>query len=140
MDNVNNYCIAVREKGDDIIFLRKIIRGGADKSYGIQVARLAGIPDIVIDRAREIVAQLSDNDITEKIQSIEVRTGEGQTRREKVKHYDEVDLGQMSLFETSRDEDVIRSLKDIDITNMTPMDALNTLYRLQSMLNNRWSS
>ena len=140
MDNVNNYCIAVREKGDDIIFLRKIIRGGADKSYGIQVARLAGIPDIVIDRAREIVAQLSDNDITEKIQNIEVRTGEGQTRREKVKHYDEVDLGQMSLFETSRDEDVIRSLKDIDITNMTPMDALNTLYRLQSMLNNRWSS
>ena len=66
MSNVNNYCIAVKEKGDDIVFLRKIIKGGADKSYGIQVARLAGVPDLVIDRAKEIVEQLSDNDITEK--------------------------------------------------------------------------
>ncbi len=72
MDNVNNYCIAVKEKGDDIVFLRKIIKGGADKSYGIQVARLAGVPDIIIDRAKEIVEQLSDNDITEKVQKIAV--------------------------------------------------------------------
>ena len=72
MSNVNNYCIAVKEKGDDIVFLRKIIKGGADKSYGIQVARLAGVPDLVIDRAKEIVEQLSDNDITEKVQSISV--------------------------------------------------------------------
>ena len=56
LDSVNNYCIAVREQGDDIIFLRKIIRGGADKSYGIQVARLAGVPDSVIDRAKEIAS------------------------------------------------------------------------------------
>ena len=54
----------------DIVFLRKIIKGGADKSYGIQVARLAGVLDLVIDRAKEIVEQLSDNDITEKVQSI----------------------------------------------------------------------
>ena len=52
MNNVNNYCIAVKEKGDDIVFLRKIVKGGADKSYGIQVARLAGVPDMVIDRPR----------------------------------------------------------------------------------------
>ena len=72
MNNVNNYCIAVKECGDDIVFLRKIVKGGADKSYGIQVAKLAGVPDMVIDRAKEIVEQLSDNDITEKVQSIAI--------------------------------------------------------------------
>ncbi len=61
---MNNYCIAVKEKGDDIVFLRKIIRGGADKSYGIQVAKLAGVPDSVIERAKELVDELSDADIT----------------------------------------------------------------------------
>ena len=140
IDNVSNYCVAVREKGDDIIFLRKIVKGGADRSYGIQVARLAGIPDLVIDRAKEIASQLSDNDITEKIHSIEVRTDSAGGAPQKVQHYDEVDLGQMSLFETVTDGDVLKQLKEIDITNMTPMDALNTLYRLQSELNNRWSS
>ena len=59
IENVNNYCIAVKEKGDDIIFLRKIVKGGADKSYGIQVARLAGVPQSVTDRAKEIVEELS---------------------------------------------------------------------------------
>ncbi len=140
IDNVSNYCVAVREKGDDIIFLRKIVKGGADRSYGIQVARLAGIPDLVIDRAKEIASQLSDNDITEKIHSIEVRTDSAGGAPQKVQHYDDVDLGQMSLFETVTDGDVLKQLKEIDITNMTPMDALNTLYRLQSELNNRWSS
>ncbi len=138
MDNVNNYCIAVRENGDDIIFLRKIVKGGADRSYGIQVAKLAGIPDLVIDRAKEIADQLSDNDITEKIQSIQVNTDAGKSQ--KIKHYDEVDLGQMSLFDTTQDQDVLKELKDLNITNMTPMDALNTLYRLQSELKNRWSA
>ena len=64
IDNVNNYCIAVKEKGDDIVFLRKIVKGGADKSYGIQVAKLAGVPELVIGRAKEIVEELSDEDIT----------------------------------------------------------------------------
>ena len=139
MSNVNNYCVAVREKGDDIIFLRKIIKGGADRSYGIQVARLAGIPDIVIDRAKDIAAQISDNDITEKIQNIEVLSSSGGPKKS-VPHYDEVDLGQMSLFETVDDEAVLKELQEIDISNMTPMDALNTLYRLQSELKNRWSN
>ena len=135
MNNVNNYCIAVKEKGDDIVFLRKIIQGGADRSYGIQVAKLAGVPDMVIDRAKEIAEQLSDNDITQKVQSISVDT---KSEKKKVKHYDEVDLGQMSLFDTVRDEDIVQELKDIDISNLTPLDALNTLYRLQNKLKNRW--
>lgn len=137
MGNVNNYCIAVKEKGDDIVFLRKIVKGGADKSYGIQVAKLAGVPDIVIDRAKEIVEQLSDNDITEKVQSIAVDVKNDS--RKAVKKYDEVDLAQMSLFDTVKDEDVLEELKEIDVTNLTPLDALNTLYRLQNKLKNRWS-
>lgn len=135
ISNVNNYCIAVREKGDDIVFLRKIIRGGADKSYGIQVARLAGVPDMVIDRAREIVEQLSDNDITEKVQNISVDM-DGTAKKQK--RYDEVDLEQISLFDTVRDEDVLEELKNVEISTMTPLDALNTLYRLQNRLKNRW--
>lgn len=135
MNNVNNYCIAVKEKGDDIIFLRKIIKGGADRSYGIQVAKLAGVPDMVIDRAKEIAEQLSDNDITAKVQSIPVDT---KGEKKKPKHYDDVDLGQMSLFDTVRDEDIVNELKEIDISNLTPLDALNTLYRLQNKLKNRW--
>ena len=135
MNNVNNYCIAVKEKGDDIVFLRKIIKGGADKSYGIQVARLAGVPEMVTDRAKEIVAQLCDNDILEKVQQIAVEQKEGKNKAVK---YDEVDLSQMSLFDTVTDEDVVNELKEIDVSNLTPLDALNTLYRLQNKLKNRW--
>ena len=138
MDNVNNYCIAVKENGDDIVFLRKIVKGGADKSYGIQVAKLAGVPDMVIDRAKEIVAELTDNDITEKVQSI-ARDTKGD-KKVKVKHYDDVDMDQMSLFDTVTDEDVLKRLQEIDITTLTPMDALNTLYKLQSDLKNRWKN
>ena len=138
MDNVNNYCIAVKENGDDIVFLRKIIKGGADKSYGIQVAKLAGVPDMVIDRAKEIVSELTDNDITDKVQAI-ARDNRGD-KKGKVTHYDEVDIDQMSLFDTVTDEDVLRRLQEIDITALTPMDALNTLYKLQSDLKNRWKN
>ena len=138
MDNVNNYCIAVKENGDDIVFLRKIVKGGADKSYGIQVAKLAGVPDMVIDRAKEIVSELTDNDITEKVQSI-VKENKND-KKVKVTHYDDVDIDQMSLFDTVTDEEVLRRLKEIDITTLTPMDALNTLYKLQSDLKNRWKN
>nr|WP_297764434.1 DNA mismatch repair protein MutS [uncultured Butyrivibrio sp.] len=138
MDNVNNYCIAVKENGDDIVFLRKIVKGGADKSYGIQVAKLAGVPDMVIDRAKEIVAELSENDITEKVQAI-ARDNKSD-KKVKVKHYDDVDTNQMALFDTVTDEDVLKRLQEIDITTLTPMDALNTLYKLQSDLKNRWKN
>jgi DNA mismatch repair protein MutS len=139
MNNVNNYCIAVKEQGDDIVFLRKIIKGGADKSYGIQVAKLAGVPDMVIDRAKEIVSQLVDNDISEKIQEIAIDQKEGKTHA-KPEQYDEVDLNQMSLFASVTDEDVLRELKEMDLESLRPIDALNRLYKLQNMLNNRWQA
>lgn len=137
MNNVNNYCIAVKECGDDIVFLRKIIKGGADRSYGIQVAKLAGVPDMVIYRAKEIVEQLTDNDIIEKIQSIAVDV-KSDVRAKKQPKLDEVDLAQMSLFDTVTDEDVLKELMEVEVNTMSPLDALNTLYRLQNKLRNRW--
>ncbi len=139
MSNVNNYCIAVKECGDDIVFLRKIIKGGADKSYGIQVAKLAGVPDMVIGRAKEIVEQLTDNDIIEKIQSIAVDVkGDKGSSIKKQPQLDEVDLAQISLFDTVTDEDVLKELMEIELNTLTPIDALNALYRLQNKLKNRW--
>ena len=138
ISSVNNYCVAVKEDGDDIVFLRKIIPGGADRSYGIQVARLAGIPEIVLNRAREIADELSDNDITDKIHHINVNIKNETTRKKPEK--DDMDYGQISLFEAVKDEDVINELKTLDLTNMTPLDALNQLSKFQGMLNNRWKA
>ena len=137
INNVNNYCIAVKEKGDDIVFLRKIVKGGADKSYGIQVAKLAGVPDIVINRAKEIVEELADEDITSRVSEIASREAEAK-KKTKSKKYDEVDIAQFSLFDTVKDDDVLEELKSIDVGNLTPIDALNTIYRLQNKLKNRW--
>ena len=137
IENVNNYCIAVKEKGDDIVFLRKIVKGGADKSYGIQVAKLAGVPDLVINRAKEIVEELSDEDITSRVSEIAAREHTAK-KKGRSKKYDEVDIAQMSLFDTVKDDDVLNELKEIDVTNLTPIDAMNTLYQLQNKLKNRW--
>ncbi len=137
ISNVNNYCIAVKEKGDDIVFLRKIVKGGADKSYGIQVAKLAGVPDLVIERAKEIVEELSNEDITAKVSEIASKERAAK-KKQKTRRYDEVDIAQMSLFDTVKDDDVLEELKNIDVGNMTPIDALNTIYRLQNKLKNRW--
>ena len=136
ISNVNNYCIAVKEKGDDIVFLRKIVKGGADKSYGIQVAKLAGVPDPVINRAKEIVEELVTADITGKVKDIAVQGSE--TKKKMQKKLDEVDLTQFSLFDTVKDDDVLNELKELDISHMTPMDAMNKLYQLQNKLRNRW--
>ena len=135
LSNVNNYCIAVKEKGDDIVFLRKIVKGGADKSYGIQVAKLAGVPDSVIERAKELVQELSEADITENVNEIKA---EKSKPRSKTKKYDQVDLDQMTLFDTVSDEDVLNELKSIEISTLTPIEALNVLNRLQNRLKNRW--
>jgi len=132
---VNNYCIAVKEKGDDIVFLRKIVKGGADKSYGIQVAKLAGVPESVIARAKEIVSELSEADITTRVRDISVQSAD---TKKKMKKYDEVDLAQMSLFDTVKDDDVLKELEELDVAHLTPMDALNTIHRLQNKLKNRW--
>lgn len=139
IDNVNNYCIAVKEKGDNIVFLRKIVKGGADKSYGIQVAKLAGVPDLVIERAKEIVEELVDEDITIRVSEIAANGKESVLKKKaKPQKYDEMDLAQFSLFDTVKDDDVLEELKNIDVGNLTPIDALNTIYRLQNKLKNRW--
>ena len=135
IDNVHNYCIAVKEKGDDIVFLRKIVKGGADRSYGIQVAKLAGVPDPVIERAKEIAEELSYADITTRVKDI---ASGGKETKKKTKKYDEVDMAQMSLFDTVKDDDVLEEIKNLDVSHLTPIDALNTLYQLQNKLKNRW--
>ena len=137
MSGVTNYCIAVKEQGDDIVFLRKIVKGGADKSYGIQVAKLAGVPDPVIARAKELVEELSSADITAKAREI-AEASANVTQRRTVTRPDEVDLNQMSIFDTVKNEDIIRQLEEIQINEITPMEALNILSRLQSKLKNRW--
>ncbi len=122
LTGIKNYYIAVKEKGDDITFLRKILRGGADDSYGVQVAKLAGVPQPVIDRAKEILAELDYADI-----------GKKNLKSRKIKL---PVTGQMDLFSlsstTKNDSEVIEELKNIDVSTLTPLDALNTLYRLQT--------
>ena len=132
LSGVNNYCIAVKEKGDDIVFLRKIVKGGADKSYGIQVAKLAGVPDSVIQRAKELVEELSDADITAAVKDLTA------TKKKQKITYDQVDMAQMSLFDTVQDNDIIEEIKNLEIGNLTPMEALNILYNLQNKIKNRW--
>lgn len=133
LPGVNNYCIAVKEQGDEIVFLRKIIRGGADKSYGIQVAKLAGVPEPVISRAKVLVEELTAADITVRARQIAESSAPAAVPRP-----DDVDMNQMTLFETVRDDDILEEIQSLELGNMTPIDALNTLYRLQMKLKNRW--
>lgn len=122
LQGIKNYCITVKENGEDIIFLRKIIRGGADDSYGIQVARLAGVPLPVISRAKEILAELADSDISKK-------------DRKRVKR--QMD-GQLDLFAAAQAEAqtaaIAEEIKKIDISRLTPIEAMNLLYELQKKL------
>ena len=134
LSNVNNYCIAVKEKGDDIVFLRKIVPGGADRSYGIQVAKLAGVPEAVIERAKVICEELEQANLNNIAKNLEVSI----QPKPKKKKPDEVDLAQMSLFDTVKDHDIIQELTELDLTNMTPFEAMNKLYELQTNIKNRW--
>lgn len=152
IDSVDNYCIAVKEEGEDIVFLRKIVKGGADQSYGIQVAKLAGVPDMVLQRAREIVNQLSDNDITARAKEIQVDIEEPATvfsygmeqqtkQRRKTKTSEET-VGQLSLFGSDnsniKTDDIIVELHDLDLSAITPIEAMNILYRMQNTLKERY--
>ena len=101
------------------------------------MAKLAGVPDLVINRAKEIVEELSEEDITTRVSEIATKDKVSK-KKPKVKKYDEVDIAQMSLFDTVKDDDVLEELKNLDVGNMTPIDALNTIYRLQNKLKNRW--
>ena len=134
LNNVNNYCIAVKEKGDDIVFLRKIVPGGADRSYGIQVAKLAGVPDMVINRAKEICEELENADLSNITRTIDV----AQSAKKKTKKPDALDMAQISLFDTINDDDIIDEIKALNISTLTPLDALNKLYEIQNKINNRW--
>ncbi len=121
VDGTKNYCFAVKEAGDEVVFLRKVVRGGADKSYGIHVAHLAGVPDNVTERANEIVQELTEEDISDRVSHLSA------PRR---KRPDEMSMNQLSLFDMNHDDDIITELKELDPNAMTPMDAMNTLYRL----------
>ena len=131
LDSVNNYCIAVKENGDDIVFLRKIIKGGADKSYGIQVAKLAGVPESVLSRAREITEQLSDNDIANKVREIGVKTDDKSSSS--VANSREVKEEQISFkfVDTITTNTILDELKSLDLSKVTPIEAINLLYKYQ---------
>ncbi|MED9931786.1 MAG: DNA mismatch repair protein MutS, partial [Catenibacillus sp.] len=145
LDSVHNYCIAVSEQGDDIIFLRKIVKGGADKSYGIQVAKLAGVPAPVIERAKDLVEELSNADISYRAKEIETADLKASARKKSQKNDDD---GQYSLFDAPKAEKspketdafagakqhVLDEIASMDISNMTPMDALNALFSMQKTL------
>ena len=137
LKGVNNYCIAVKEKDDNIIFLRKIVKGGADKSYGIQVAKLAGVPSDVIERAKEIVEELSNADITLKARNIASNLPDEIRNNGSDYYANKLELGQMTLFDTLNDDDIINDIKELDLGRLTPIDALNVLYKLQNKINNR---
>ena len=136
LDGVCNYCIAVKEQGDTIVFLRKIIRGGADKSYGIQVARLAGVPESVLHRAEELVEQLMQNDIAERAR--EVFRQAAPPSEDAVswipKHKDAAP-NQMSMFGNSAYADIAEQIRELNLQGMTPLDALNFLFRIQNEIN-----
>lgn len=139
LDSVNNYCIAVKEQGDDIVFLRKIVKGGADKSYGIQVARLAGVPESVLARAKELVEELSDADISQRAKEIaKLGVPASSFSRPKPEDVKNDDYAQMSLFDTVKNDDIVTEIRDMELGNMTPIDALNSLYKLQNKIKNRW--
>ncbi|MCR5202363.1 MAG: DNA mismatch repair protein MutS [Lachnospiraceae bacterium] len=136
LESVNNYCIAVKEKGDNVIFLRKIIKGGADKSYGIHVAGLAGVPTVVLDRANEIVEDLVKNNLTEKLKDT-VRNNKGRISKKSKKKPE--DAGQLSMFDDNffDNTEILHRIRNMDLSAFTPIDALNTLYSLQKELKER---
>ena len=121
--------LTIEELASSTFIVAKFIKALEDEQFDL-------LPGEIY--VKGFIKNLSDNDITEKVQSIAVDT-KGDKRKSKPVHYDDVTMGQMTLSDTVKDEDIIQELKEIDITNLTPMDAMNTLYRLQNKLNNRWS-
>ncbi|MDY3927905.1 MAG: DNA mismatch repair protein MutS [Clostridia bacterium] len=114
LDGIVNYRIAVKKHGDDITFLRKIVRGGADDSFGIEVAKLAGVPDEVIKRAKEILKNIENDDI----QNVN-----------KPKPKKEESTAQIG-FEDNNAAEIVEELRRLDVTTLTPIEAMNKLYEL----------
>lgn len=126
LPGVQNYCIAVKEQGDDIVFLRKIMQGGADRSYGIQVAKLAGLPTDVIARANEILSELLlEHDLA------------GNGKKITVAKPKKKEAEQLSLFANPREQEVLAEIQALDLSNMTPMKALVYLSELQDKLQDK---
>lgn len=121
LDGVKNYNIAVKKRGDDITFLRRIIPGGADDSYGIEVAKLAGLPDWIIKRAKEILKELTSG-----------KTDDKETFANISSHSSEEDM-QLSLLDTASNA-VTDRLKSVDVNTLTPIEAMNLLYELKNMI------
>lgn len=122
IEGVQNYCISVKEEGDDIIFLHKIVPGGANNSYGIQVAKLAGVPEPVVARAKMILKELDKADITKHAESIKVM---------EIPEPDEAI--QLNLFGSDHEE-ILAALRNLDVNALTPIEALNQLANLKSKL------
>jgi DNA mismatch repair protein MutS len=140
MDRVKNYNVAIKEWNDQIIFLRRVVEGGADKSYGIQVARLAGLPSTVIARAREVLANLEKAEFDETGEPTPAsRSGQddrgtrGQGERADAETRGRGDAAkerQLGLFAT-RDANLVREIAEMDLNAMTPIEAMNKLSELK---------
>lgn len=123
LDGVHNYCVAIKESGEDIVFLRRIQKGCGDRSYGIEVAKLAGLPNWVVRRAQEILKELLQNNVNANSQAaIRARSEVADS------------AFQMSLFgkDDPKQEELLDKLKNLKVLEMTPMQALQTLYELSS--------
>ena len=117
LDGVKNYSIAVKKRGDDITFLRRIVKGGADESFGIEVAKLAGVPDTVVKRAKVILKELESNKI-----NIEFKAENAVIEEEEDIQYN---------FSANGKNEIIEILKTVDVNTLTPIEAMQTLYDLK---------
>jgi DNA mismatch repair protein MutS len=145
MDRVKNYTVAIKEWNDQIIFLRTVVEGGADKSYGIQVARLAGLPQAVIRRAKEVLANLESaefNELGEPIAASNIRAGEEKKKRTDGRSGNPVPNGeteasepQLGLFANQAGL-LFREIAGLNLDGMTPLDAMNKLYELKKKVGN----
>ena len=122
VEGVKNYNIAVKKRGDDITFLRRIVRGGADGSYGIEVAKLAGIPENVIKRAKTILKTLEDNDLMKPKTTADIPEPE----------FEDIQIS----FESNAKDEIMDRLKALDINTLTPIEAMGILYELADKAKN----
>ena len=120
-DGIVNYNIAAKKRGDSVIFLRKIVRGGTDDSYGIEVAKLAGVPSEVVKRAREILKEIEDGSMPAKARSISEPKLESQ-------------IDMFSSLISSNESEAAEKIRNADINTMTPIEAMNLLYEVKKML------
>ncbi len=132
LDGVQNYCIAVKENGEDIVFLRKIVKGGADRSYGIQVAKLAGVPETVLQRAKEIACELEDGPGNLEAGAVSSYLEQPQKEMEQLSIFDADTAGGTEM------DQILFELRDINLAHVTPLDALNMIYKWQTKLQDLW--